>query len=144
MNTRAEIIPHNSPAYRQVVALRFRVLREPLGLTFTPEQLAAEAADTHVAIYADDRLAGCLMLQRQDAETVKMRQVAVAPEMQGQGIGRVLVTFAEDVARRQGYKTVQLNARETATPFYARLGYIPVGELFEEVGLPHLEMRKTL
>ena len=144
MNTRAEIIPHNSPAYRQVVALRYRVLREPLGLTFTPEQIAAEAADTHIAVYADDRLSGCLMLQRQDAETVKMRQVAVAPELQGQGLAAFSSCSPRMWLAGQGYKTVQLNARETATPFYTRLGYIAVGELFEEVGLPHLEMRKTL
>jgi predicted GNAT family N-acyltransferase len=144
MSPRVEIIPHNSDAYRQAVALRYRVLREPLGLTFTLEQLAAEATDTHVALYAGDRLMGVLMLQHQDADTVKMRQVAIVPESQGQGLGRILVTFTENIARQQGYKTVRLNARETAVPFYARLDYLPVGEPFDEVGLPHLEMRKTL
>ena len=144
MNIRTEIIAHNSDAYREVVALRYRIMREPLGLTFPPEMLAAESENTHLAVYVEDRLAGCLMLERQDVDTVKMRQVAVDTALQGKGFGRILVTFAEQVAHSQGYKNIRLMARETAVPFYARLGYTAVGEIFEEVTLPHQEMRKNL
>lgn len=144
MNIHTEIIAHNSDAYHEVVALRYRVLRAPLGLTFTPEMLAAESENTHLAIYVEDRLAGCLMLERQDANTVKMRQVAIDTALQGKGFGRTLITFAEQIVHRQGYKNIRLMSRETVVPFYARLGYTAVGEIFEEVTLPHQEMRKTL
>lgn len=148
-------------AYQEEVALRMRVLRAPLGLSFTPEQLAMEATNIHVAVYVDDRMGACLMLQpetaddmrqteagepgfEQYANSVKMRQVAVDTPLQGQGIGRILVTFAEDVARQHGFRRIRLAARESAIPFYTRLGYTPYGEMFEEVTLPHLEMRKNL
>lgn len=161
MNIRTEIIAHNSDAYREEIDLRMRVLRAPLGLTFTPEQLAAEAGNLHIAVYLDDRMAGCLMLQPEapddihqaeagaggeeiEPDTAKMRQVAVDTPLQGQGIGRVLVTFAEEIARQHGYRRIRLAARESAIPFYTRLGYTPHGDLFDEVTLPHLEMRKLL
>ncbi len=140
----ARQIGHDTPAYRDMVALRYHVLREPLGLNYTPEQLSAEAGDTLLGIYTDTQLIGCLILTHLDAQTVQMRQVAVAPSRQGQGTGRVLVTCAERLARQQGYTTMLLHARESAVPFYLRLGYAARGAFFEEVGLPHVEMLKNL
>jgi predicted GNAT family N-acyltransferase len=37
-----------------------------------------------------------------------------------------------------------LHARESALPFYAKLGYQRVGSRFLEIQLPHWEMRKSL
>jgi predicted GNAT family N-acyltransferase len=37
-----------------------------------------------------------------------------------------------------------LHARETAVPFYLKLGYEVVGGQFEEVGIPHFKMEKKL
>jgi predicted GNAT family N-acyltransferase len=37
-----------------------------------------------------------------------------------------------------------LHAREAAVPFYLKLGYALAGEPFEEVGIPHRAMEKTL
>jgi predicted GNAT family N-acyltransferase len=75
---------------------------------------------------------------------VKMRQVAVDPHTQGTGVGRILVEASEAKARELGYAEIELNARETAVPFYLKLGYEVVGETFGEVGLPHKKMRKSL
>jgi ribosomal protein S18 acetylase RimI-like enzyme len=73
-----------------------------------------------------------------------MRQVAVAPGMQGQGIGRKLVEYAEEFARDGGFDLMLLHARETAVPFYEKLGYRRLGQRFEEVTLPHWAMVKEL
>ena len=139
-----QIIAHNSPEYQDMVALRYRVLRKPLGLIYTPEQLAAEASDTLHAAFLNNVLVGSLILTRQSEDVVQMRQVAVDSASQGQGIGRALVAFAEQTARGQGGKTLVLHAREAVLPFYLKLGYEACGEPFEEVTLPHVEMRKTL
>ena len=138
------IITHGSAAYREMVGLRYRVLREPLGLHFTPEQLVAEANDTLIGAYADGKIIGSVILTRQSAEVAQMRQVAVEEIRQGQGIGRIMLEFAEIAAKERGLSEITLHARETAFIFYERLGYNPVGESFEEVGLPHREMRKSL
>ena len=137
-------IGHDTPAYREMVALRYRILREPLGLNFTPEQLKAEANDTLIGTYIAGELVGCLILTRLDAQKAQMRQVAVDTARQRGGIGRALVGEAERWARQQGHDTLLLHARESAIPFYLKMGYEAQGEPFEEVGLPHLEMRKTL
>ena len=120
-------------------------MRRPLGLDFTPEQLAAEYADIHLAAFADvGRLIGYLCLTPLNKEEVKMRQVAVAPEWQGKGVGKKLVAASEEMAKHLNFKKMTLHARETAVPFYLRLGYQTVGEQFEEVTIPHFKMEKKL
>ena len=127
-----------------MVALRRRVLREPLGLDFTPEQLSAETEDIHLAAFEGEAPIACLILTRASAEEYKMRQVAVAPERQGEGIGHRMVEYCERVARDAGCRHITLHARETVVPFYLRAGYEAVGEIFEEVTLPHRKMHKWL
>ena len=126
------------------MALRDSILRKPLGLHFQTEELNAESDSRHVACYRGDRLVGCLVLRPITGADVQMRQVAVAAELQGQGIGTALVEFAEALARNVGYRRIVLHARETAVPFYRELGYSSVGDGFKEVTLAHWAMEKAL
>lgn len=73
-----------------------------------------------------------------------MRQVAVQADLQGQGLGRILVEFSEATARAHGFARMVLNARDTAVNFYLRLGYEIEGEPFTEVTIPHRRMSKLL
>lgn len=138
------LISYDSDDYKAEIALRYRILREPLGLSFTKEQLAREAGDTHIAAFDGERLIGCLVLTPSPPDSVHMRQVAVEPEFQGQGVGKRLVLFSEQQARQSGYSRMILHARETAVPFYLKLGYELVGEPFIEVTIPHRLMQKSL
>lgn len=134
-----------TPEYDEAVRLRYEVLRRPLGLEFTPEQLAAEYSDIHLAAYdTSGQLIGYLCLTPLDESNVKMRQVAVHPDWQGKGVGRKLVEASETLARHSGFKTMLLHARDVAVPFYLRLDYHTVGEQFEEVTIPHFKMEKKL
>ncbi len=134
-----------TPEYDEAVKLRYNVLREPLGLDFMPEFLAVEYKDTHLACY-DERytLLGCLILSTTTSGYFKMRQVAVADEWQGRGVGRKLVEASETLARSLHIPKIELNARATAIPFYSKLYYTKVGEPFMEVGISHLKMEKLL
>ena len=135
-----------SPDYDLAVRLRTDVLRRPLGLEFTIEQLAAEWPDLHLACFDDqETLVGCLILTKNGVEkTVKMRQVAVAENRQKQGIGQRLVAYSETWAQRNLFGKMTLHAREAAVAFYLKLGYATVGERFLEVGIPHFKMEKSL
>lgn len=137
-------IPHLSPAYALCVALRRDVLRKPLGLEFSEAQLAAESADLHLASFDGSALVGCLLLSDRGGGRVQMRQVAVREDMQGRGLGAAMVRESEAEARRRDYAVMVLHARETAVPFYLKLGYALTGEPFVEVGIPHRAMEKEL
>lgn len=134
-----------TPEYDDAVRLRYEVLRRPLGLDFTPEQLATEYAQIHLAAYNEaGRLVGYLNLTAVDDDTVQMRQVAVAPTQQSRGVGTELVRHSEWLAQQTGFQRIILHVREPAVPFYARLDYMLVGEPFEEVTIRHRHMEKTL
>ncbi len=134
-----------TPEYDEMVRLRYDVLRKPLGREFTEEQLAAEFADALFGIYnAQNHLLGCLIMTRKNDATVKMRQVAVAENTQGKGVGSEMVRAVEQWCKHKKYKSIELNARDVAVNFYLNLGYDIIGEAFEEVGIPHRFMKKNL
>ncbi len=133
-----------TPEYDEAVNLRMEVLRRPLGLIYTPEQLAAEWDNLHLAAFDNSgRIVGYLNLTPENDTIVKMRQVAVAPSEQGKGVGTALVEDAEIRAVQLNFKEITLHARKTAVPFYLKLGYELLGNEFEEVNLPHFKMRKS-
>ena len=144
MTTVIRTIRHASVEYDAAIALRRSVLRTPLGLDFSAEQLAAEATDTHICAFDDDVLVGTLVITPYTATTAKLRQMAVAPGKQGTGLGAQILAAAETHAREQGISQITLAARVTAQGFYEKNGYAPQGEVFTEVTIPHILMTKTL
>lgn len=139
-----KIIDHNSREYRQMVDLRYNLLRKPLGLLFTEEELEREKGDILIGCFDDDKLEACCILTQTGPKTVRLRQMAVTSGLQGKGIGRVLMSFAENIARDRGYRHLVMHARKTAAGFYEKLGYKISGEEFLEVTIPHYEMGKEL
>lgn len=134
-----------TPEYDETIDLRYKILRQPLGLDFTEEQLMLEYQDFHLAAYDEAWiLRGCLVLTPKDDKTLKMRQVAVNVTSQNTGIGSKLVQASEVLARQKGFELMELNARDTAIPFYEKLHYEKVGEPFIEVNIPHMKMTKKL
>ena len=138
-------IGHGSVEYDEACVFRNRLLRIPLGLDLFDEDLQQETTWVHLSGFEPDgRLVAYLQLKPLDGCTVKMQQVAVAPELQGQGIGRALVERSERVAASRGWREMVLHAREGAVSFYTALGYDREGDRFVEVGVPHFRMRKAL
>jgi GNAT superfamily N-acetyltransferase len=134
-----------TPEYDETVALRDKILRKPLNMVFSAEDLAKEYDDIHLAAYDDAWiLRGGLVLTPKPDKVMKMRQVAVDSDMQGKGYGRALVEKSEVVARLKGYERMELSARDTAVPFYEKLGYHTEGGMFIEVSIEHYKMAKKL
>lgn len=139
-----KIIDHNTSEYQKMLALRYQVLREPLGLTFLMEDLEKEKDDILIAAFEEDTLLGCCLLTKSDHNTVRLRQMAVAGNLQGKGIGQQMMQFAENVARDIGNHKITMHARKGAIGFYEKQGYSIVSDEFEEVTIPHYIMEKNL
>ncbi|MFF2018760.1 GNAT family N-acetyltransferase [Paenibacillus sp. NPDC058177] len=97
-------------------------------------------------VYEDNHaIAGILVLDENQAEAYKtitweqnqgphliMHRLAVHPEVQGKGIARKLIAFAEALALRNGYTSIRLDtyAKNTrALEIYPGLGYQLRGEI---------------
>jgi ribosomal protein S18 acetylase RimI-like enzyme len=73
----------------------------------------------------DNRVVGLLVLEIAE-DHVLLENVAVAPQAQGQGVGRRLLRLAEEQARTHGSSEVRLYTNEAMTEnidYYARHGY---------------------
>ena len=139
-----KIIDHGSEDYKQMVELRYQMLRKPLGLSFTAADLEAEKDDILLGCFEEEKLEACCMLTKTDPKTVRLRQMAVSDNLQGKGIGRVLMTFAENIARDRGFRRLTMNARKSAVGFYEKTGYKICSDEFTEVTIPHYMMDKEL
>jgi predicted GNAT family N-acyltransferase len=139
-----KILDHGSDEYKQMVKLREDILRRPLGLSFSPQELDQEKNNMLIGAFEDDDMLGCCMLVEENPETVRLRQMAVLNDLQGKGIGRALMNFAENLARDRGYKILTMHARKNVAGFYEKMGYEKSGDEFIEITIPHFVMQKKL
>ena len=123
--------------------LRWRVLREPLGLARGTEQIAADfEVDTlHIGAFdAQSRLVGCATLVPANSG-IQLRAMAVDPTRQRSGIGAAVLSAAATAART-AEQPLWCEARAHAVGFYERNGWAVESGLFEvpRIG-PHYRMR---
>lgn len=140
-------IAFDSAEYQGSLALRDRVLRQPLGMTLAPRDVVGEDANWHfAAMDASGKVVGTVQFQPVSASAVKLRYMAVCDTLHGQGVGKRLVEFAERFARDRAIAHIGTLARVTAQGFYARLGFEAYGEVFihDRVLLDHIRMKKHL
>lgn len=77
-------------------------------------------------------------------EEPSIGRVAVAAAARGQGLGRVLMH--EGLARTAQVwpgRAVRIGAQAHLARFYGSLGFAPVGEPYDEDGIPHVEMLRS-
>lgn len=138
------VIAHGSEDYEQMKQLRQDVMRTPLGMVLSDSDIEGEAMQILIAAFEGKTMLGSVIFKPLGEGVIKLRQMAVSDASQGKGVGKQLVRFGEELALTQGYTTVDLSARVSAQVFYEKLGYTAYGEAFEDVGLPHIMMTKTL
>ncbi len=137
-------VEYLSQKYYQSLSLRYDILRKPLELHFNLNDLIPDKHSFHLVGIDRNIVVACLVLSEINTEELKMRQVAVNQRLQGKGIGKKLVEFAEKEAIKLGYSQFVLNARKSAVPFYLSMGYQLEGKEFLEVGIPHFKMKKAI
>ncbi len=139
-----KIIDYGTHEYRQMVKLRDDLLRKPLGLSFSKEELESEKENMLIAAFDDDDILGCCMLVEKDPETARLRQMVVLNNLQGKGVGTAILQFAENLARDRGYKKIMMHARKNTSDFFEKSGYKITGNEFIELTIPHYVMIKEL
>ena len=74
----------------------------------------------------------------------KIGRMAVSQAMRGSGVGRSVLDALMKTARERGYREAVLHAQTSAQAFYSRAGFVARGVVFEEAGIPHIEMMRSL
>lgn len=106
-----------------------------------------EADETALHAVAYNRLGqavGTGRLLPAQAGVAKIGRMAVHRVLRGCRLGEQLLQSLMAQARARGDREVLLHAQRSAESFYARLGFQPRGEVFEEAGIAHVEMKRSL
>jgi predicted GNAT family N-acyltransferase len=126
------------------IGVRFRV--------FVAEQLVppdeeldqADATASHAIALYQGQVVGTGRLVRQGGRTAQIGRMAVDQAWRRRGIGGQILGYLEEEARSQGMHHCVLHAQEYVKGFYAAHGYQEYGDVFLEVHIPHVKMRKEL
>jgi CubicO group peptidase (beta-lactamase class C family)/GNAT superfamily N-acetyltransferase len=125
--------------------LRRRVLRDGTPSTAVEFDVDGRPGTFHLGALWAGGLVGVSTWAWQDrpdqprVPAIRLRGMAVEPQQQGRGVGRLLVAAGLDRSRRAGALSVWALARDTALGFYARMGFATEGDGFVDAttGLPH-------
>jgi predicted GNAT family N-acyltransferase len=126
-----------------VYAVRHQVFVVEQAVPPALERDAFDVVAIHLVALRDDDVIGTLRLVV-SGSTAKIGRMAVLAVERRSGIGSGLMARAHEVARSVDVKEITLHAQLSAKAFYTRLGYREQGEAFEEAGIAHVNMRKTL
>lgn len=144
MNTKIQIRPITAA---QTHPLRLAVLRpgRPLESVVFPGDDAPQAC--HLGAFSGEDIFGIASLYPEPlpgeaaSGDWRLRGMAIAPDHQRQGIGRVLLAACLEHVRSQGGTRLWCNARSTARCFYEAQGFTIRGEEFDIPGVgPHFVM----
>jgi predicted GNAT family N-acyltransferase len=69
--------------------------------------------------------------------------MAVLKEHRGRGFGAAVLAALEREGTARGLARFQLSAQVSARGFYERAGYTAFGDIYDDVGIPHIDMAKT-
>ncbi len=103
------------------------------------------AADVwHLFGWQDDELHAYLRLLGGVREDMVIGRVIVAPEARGSGLGhRLLEEALRECAERWPGRPLFLAAQAHLQAYYGRYGFTPCSEVYDEDGIPHIDMRRT-
>ena len=71
-------------------------------------------------------------------------RMAVLKAWRGRNAGSLMLEALMQAARNRGDREVVLSAQVRAVPFYLSHGFSAEGPVYEEAGIPHQDMRRTL
>jgi ribosomal protein S18 acetylase RimI-like enzyme len=114
----------------------------PMVADFTA-QIAAK--QVHVATDRDGAFLGYVVFFP-DGTAMHLEAVAVTPEAAGRGVGKLLIKFCEDEARRSGLSAVQLYTNQKMVAnlsIYPHLGFTETGRRSED-GFERVYFEKAL
>jgi predicted GNAT family N-acyltransferase len=127
-------------AEREAKRIRFAVFVQEQGVPAELEMDENDERSLHALAYEDGRAVGTGRLLP-DGHIGRM---AVLRAARGKGAGRAMLDRLVDAARQRGDGEVLLSAQTHALEFYRAAGFEAEGPVYEEAGIPHQVMRRTL
>lgn len=127
--------PVTKDDFKAYYAVRYKTLREPMGHLKGTEKDDYEPISEHfMAVDSNTgQIMGVIKLFEKSPGVGNFSHLAVDPECQRKGIGKLLLEAVENRSRERGFKTLGTMSRVTATVYFERRGYA-----IRDIPTPHL------
>jgi ElaA protein len=97
-----------------------------------------------LAMDANQSPVGVARVVEKPGSVAKIGRVAVLKEWRGKGVGEALMRYALRVAQQRGMNSAVLDAQTAAIAFYEKLGFVAEGPEFDDAGIAHRRMTRSL
>lgn len=124
-----------------IQAIRYQVFQVEQGVDPALEFDGQDEAAIHLLAHLNGEPVGTARIRLLSDQLAKIERVAVLSACRGRGIGKQLVEEAIVFLNTKNIPEIKLNAQLYVKDFYQKLGFEQRGEVFEEAGIPHIEMR---
>jgi len=111
------------------------------------ESLVCDAQDREalqIIVKSGSIIIGTARIRFPGDNCAKIERMAVSRGWRRRGIGRGIMTFLTDELKRRRVDKAVLHARHDVVYFYKSMGYGVSGAPFEEAGIKHLPMERSL
>ncbi|MBD2481680.1 GNAT family N-acetyltransferase [Planktothrix sp. FACHB-1365] len=133
-----------SDSFTEIRSIRYQVFELEQGVDPKLEFDGQDEFAQHLLAYLDDQPIGTLRIRYLDENNAKIERLAVLASARGMGIAQQLMECALEAIAQTSIKTIIVNAQIYIQNLYLKLGFEPIGEPFEEAGILHIKMIKTL
>lgn len=127
----------------EIYSIRKKVFVDEQGVSEEEEYDEHEQTAAHVLATYKGQPAGAGRVRMVD-NVAKLERICVLPEFRKYGVGGAVTTALELEGKRLGAEKAKLHGQTQAAPFYTKLGYETVSDIFHEAGIPHVVMTKKL
>lgn len=131
----------NKENYTDVMSVRETVFIHEQGFSYDADEIDNHC--THVVFYDGQVPFATGRTFIENGNNI-IGRVCVLKDYRGKNYGAQLIQQLENKAKEQGATSTHLGAQCRVQPFYEKMGYSAVGEIYYEEDCPHVHMEKQL
>ncbi len=135
----------NSPEAAAIRSIRIKVFVEEQNVPLAEEFDATDLECFHVLAYDEQGLpcgTGRLYSDAGEPDLAHIGRMAVLAGARGKGCGAAIMQALILEAKTRGFGRIVLSAQTHAMRFYEKLGFKSFGDIYPDVGIPHINMIK--
>jgi len=125
-------------------AIRIEVFVEEQGVPSEEELDELDTTSFHALARINKYPVGTGRLIPEGNNYGRIGRMAVRKDFRRFGVGGLVLTYLEEIAVNEGITRITLDAQEYVKQFYLDHGYQEQGDMFLEVGIPHVTMVKII
>ncbi|QWD72987.1 GNAT family N-acetyltransferase [Polynucleobacter sp. UB-Raua-W9] len=144
MNTLEIFIKPWQEASQDAYLIRRQVFIEEQGVPLDMELDQFDPLAKHALAYQGPLCVGTGRLVMVDSNHAQIGRMAVLSAFRNQGIGKAILINFIGQAKAEEISVLTLHAQVSAIPFYAKLGFLPEGAIYDEAGIAHRNMMLSL